>query len=268
MKEIDSIIEFRNIQLEILCSFDVFCREHNIKYSLAYGSLIGVIRHRGFIPWDDDIDLYMTRNEYIKLIETFPQYLNKKYKIACLERDEKWNRAYAKIYDCRTILIEQVRNNVGIGVGIDVFPLDEIPSEETLRRSYLKKMHRLRSFYTLKSLKLSRRRPLLKNIIIVVSRLLTWPISYRYLAEFISARAQQFNGTNTGYLFDNAEGYYSSSPFLMSHFDEYIDMPFEGHFFMVMSGWHDVLTKTFGNYMQLPPEEEQIPHHCFKAFRQ
>lgn len=266
MKEIEPFYEYRNIQLNILLALDSFCRENRINYSLAYGSLIGVVRHKGFIPWDDDIDLYMLRPEYNKLINLLPEILDGKYKLACLEKDNKWNRAYSKFYDIRTIIKEQVNNNTGIGVGIDIFPLDEIPGDINEYQPFLKKMGFLKSFYTIKSLKLSKKRSFLNNSIIVLSKLLTWPFSFRNIAEYISAKAQRYNGKKTGFFSDNSEGYASTKPFLASDFDEYIHMPFEDHEFMVMKGWYDVLSKSFGNYMELPPIEERIAHHSFVAY--
>ena len=72
MRKIETVEELKKIQLEIFLSFHQFCTEHNIKYSLAAGSLIGAVRHKGFIPWDDDIDVYLTREEYKKLISLYP----------------------------------------------------------------------------------------------------------------------------------------------------------------------------------------------------
>lgn len=266
MKEIEPFYEYRNIQLNILLALDSFCREKGINYSLAYGSLIGVVRHTGFIPWDDDIDLYMLRPEYNKLINLLPEILDGKYKLACLEKDNKWNRAYAKMHDIRTLIEESVNNNTGIGVGIDIFPVDEIPGEESLYKPYLKYMNMLKSYYTLKSLQLRLSRGVLKNLMIILSKIFTFPITYRRLAEFISKKAQKYNGKGTGFYADNAEGYSSTDPFLASDFEKYIDLPFEGYPIMVMQGWNDVLTKSFGDYMTLPKEELRVPHHSFSAY--
>lgn len=266
MKEIEPFYEFRNIQLQILLAFDSFCRANDIKYSLAYGTLIGVVRHKGFIPWDDDIDVFLTRPEYERLIALFPDSLNKKYKLACLERYDKWNRAYAKMYDTRTLIKESVKNNTGIGVGIDLFPIDEIPGDEKTYIPYLRKMGFLKSFYILKSLRVNPSRSLIKNMIIIFSIFVTWPFSYRSIALYISKLSQKYNGRKTGYLSDNVDGYSSTHPFLASDFEDYTEMSFENHHFMVMKGWHDVLTKIYGDYMILPPSEKQVSHHLFKAY--
>ena len=266
MKEITSVEEFKAIQLQILKDLDAFVRNNNIYYSLAYGSLIGVIRHHGFIPWDDDIDIYMERAHYQHLIDLLPNNYLGKYEMACLEKNAAWNRPYAKLFDMRTLLIESVSNNTGIGVGIDIFPVDEIPGESKEFRQYNREMFLLRNIYTLKSLKWMINRPFYKNVLVLLSKAILFPFKYRSMAMDISKKAQKYNGADTGFLADNVAGYASTKPFLKESFSEYINMTFEGFPVMVIKGWHDVLTKTFGAYMQLPPEEKRVTHHAFEAW--
>ena len=94
--------QVKSIQLDVLSAIHRFCCENDIRYSLACGTLLGARRHGGYIPWDDDIDIYMLRADYDKLMSTFPAEYLGFCKIVSLERDARWDRAYAKGYHCGT----------------------------------------------------------------------------------------------------------------------------------------------------------------------
>ena len=104
--------ELKMIQMDVLSAIHHFCLEHEIKYSLGCGSMLGCARHKGYIPWDDDIDIYMLREDYNKLIREFPDIYEEHYKFVTLERDEKWQRAYGKAYDSTTIIKEETTNHI------------------------------------------------------------------------------------------------------------------------------------------------------------
>lgn len=103
--------ELKELQLEVLSSIHRFCKAKKIKYSLGCGTMLGCARHGGYIPWDDDIDIYLLRKDYNRLLKEFPEVFEGKYKLLSLERDSKWNRAYAKAYDNRTIFHERALSN-------------------------------------------------------------------------------------------------------------------------------------------------------------
>ena len=247
MTPISSVEEFKQIQIDILLAIDKFCNEHNIKYSLACGTLLGAIRHKGFIPWDDDIDIYLLREDYNKLITAFPAILDGKYSLNSLERNPLWNRPYAKAFDTRTIEIEAVKNNVpNMGIGIDVFPIDDVPDDEAEWRQYDKRRRFLQNCYTLKTLAWRKERSLSKNLFAVCAGVLLSPWSFRKLAEIIDRYCQKHNGK--GYM------------------EQVVDIPFEQYTFKAMTGYDDYLTSTYGDYMQLPPKEKQVSHHVFEAY--
>ena len=173
-KKIATEEEIKEILLDILLTFHRFCEEHDIRYSLDYGTLLGAIRHKGYIPWDDDIDVCMLRSEYEKLEHEFPKVMGNKYSFYTLNREKKWNRPYGKFYNTRTIENAKANNNVGIGIGIDVFPIDDVPDNpydfETFRKRRLLLVHA----GTIKSIVWSKKRPLLKNLF--VCSLLIFPL--------------------------------------------------------------------------------------------
>jgi len=268
MRKIESIDELKKIQLNILLSFHQFCTENNIKYSLAAGTLIGAIRHKGFIPWDDDIDVYLMRNEYNKLISLYPDVYQNNYSLITIEREEKWHRSFGKLYDNRTIEIENTRNRYeGIGIGIDVFPIDEVPDDMSEWERYEKKRRFLRNMMSLKALKYSKSRSLSKNLLIIVGQLLLCPFSFACLAKKMDKHAQLHNGKGYIHVYENCLGVYNSRhPWLKEDIEEVMDANFEGNIVKIMQGYDDYLKTVYGDYMKLPPKEKQVTHHSFKAY--
>ena len=117
-----NVEELKHIQLDMLSDIAEFCEQNNIKYFLAYGTLIGAIRHKGYIPWDDDIDICMPRPDYDKFLSLY----NKKdsaYKAVAFELDENYKLPFAKVNDTRTVMWETMYDQDVFGVYIDVFPL-------------------------------------------------------------------------------------------------------------------------------------------------
>ena len=125
-----SLDEIKNSELLILDDIDRVCRKNNIKYSLAFGTLIGAVRHKGFIPWDDDIDIVMTRDNYDKFIHTYINEKNENYSILNHEFDKNYYHQFTKVVDNRTTINnDNLREIKNMGVWVDVFPVDKISSK-------------------------------------------------------------------------------------------------------------------------------------------
>lgn len=258
--------EYKEVILNILLKVHKFCKENNISYSLSCGTLLGAVRHKGFIPWDDDIDIQLLRDDYNKLIQLFPQEYED-ISLVSLERDSKWDRAYAKAYNSTTIEVEALNSKKRVGVGIDVVPIDKVPDSNNDWLKYNKKRLLLQKIYSLKSLKFRKDRSLGKNFVLALSRIVLFPFSLRFLAMLIDKMAKKFNNQNTSFLFENCQGIGKRrNRFLLKDFEGYIDMEFEGHYLKAPQGYDDYLTQTYGNYMQLPPKNQQVPHHSFEAY--
>lgn len=263
MREIQ-IDELKTIQLDILASIDEFCRNHSINYSMACGTLLGAIRHKGYIPWDDDIDIYLLREDYKRLIREFPSEY-KHIKIASLERDSKWDRAYAQAYDDRTLLQSEARG-YAVGVGIDVYPIDTVPQKESDWLKFNKKRRFFQHLYVLKYLKVHLHRSLLKNLLILVSHIILLPFTQRNIGRFLDKYAQKYNGIDSEYVFECCQGMIQKRPFMRSCMCEFIDVPFEDRKFMSMKNYDSYLSNGYGDYMKLPPVEKRVANHSFKAY--
>lgn len=129
-EEITDLEDVQNLQLGIIDKMDSFCLENNIRYFLAYGTLIGAIRHEGFIPWDDDIDVWMLRPDYDRFLEVFPAWAEKNgLFLNSPSTARRYNRVFSKVCDSRTILVEtDRRNEFEEGAFVDVFPVDGLPA--------------------------------------------------------------------------------------------------------------------------------------------
>lgn len=258
--------EFKEISLDVLCAVHEFCEENKIKYSLACGTLIGAIRHKGFIPWDDDIDIYMVRDDYNRFISIFPLLYKEKCSLISLERSSQWNCAFAKVFDSRTIMIEDKRTDIeGLGIGIDVFPIDQAPNDEVAWCQYERKRKILRGLYEMKELRWRKTRSFAKNIFVEFCSLLLLPFSARFWAQRMESFGQKFNGQSTDYYAENCYGM-PNNRFPKSDFSHTIDWPFEDKNFKIMVGYDDYLRRFYGDYMQLPPLDKQISHHHYVAY--
>ena len=122
MKEL-TLPELKEIEFDILKVFDAFCKEHNIKYFLAYGTLLGAIRYKKFIPWDDDVDVLVPREDYDRILTLFQD--DDRYNLFAYEKNQDYRFPFAKLCDMTTRKVEfNLDNGVELGVDMDIFPLD------------------------------------------------------------------------------------------------------------------------------------------------
>lgn len=255
--------ELKAIQLTILKSIDQFCQENGIKYSLAFGTLLGAVRHGGYIPWDDDIDIMMPREDYEKFIKF---YNSNRYKVMSFPKDKRYIIPYAKVIDSYTILKENTTLNLEIGVNIDVFPIDKCPSykEEFL---WYKRKWILNNIYAVRKLVLDRKRSVLKNCIIILTRILTFPISLKNLCCLIQKMALKYKNTDNGRMAVLATADTKQKWMIPANiFKKYKRIIFENSEFWAIEDTDTYLKATYGDYMSLPPEQERITHHDFIAY--
>ena len=264
MKEL-TIDEAKKIELEILLFFDKFCKENNKQYFLAGGTLIGAVRHKGFIPWDDDIDTFMTREDYTWMIENFNKMnSNGRYKLISPYSQEA-KHSFVKIIDTQTIKCEKniAYKNDCLGVDIDIFPLDGQPHSE---KEYSKWYKKLRTIYMLHNYCLVDTAGKIKRIIAVpVIRLLTGGrINLLKRAEKLHKKYPYESAKYVGSIesaFNPPEDRYKKE-----WFEKSIAAEFEGYQFQIPIGYEEVLRQRFGDYMELPPPEQQKTHHSNKMY--
>lgn len=265
MRKIDNH-ELRDIQLNILQAVDHFCRKNNIRYSLACGTMLGAIRHGGYIPWDDDIDIYMPRADFERFEILFPYQYDKYYDLGSLKRDEEWCLPFGKVYDNRTIVYEKRSKAKTPGVCIDVFPIDEVSDDE----EEFKKFNRKRKTYILNlrhsQMCFSDLNSFVKNCGVALYAIRFLFSSPRKLAEKGDRFAQIYNGKGNHRLFETSMGMTVKEPFEKELFDDITDISFENQLFLGFKNYDTYLTHTFGDYMKLPPMEKRVSEHTIDAY--
>lgn len=265
MKNSINIDELKVIQLDILDNIHTFCKNNNIVYSIACGTAIGAVRHKGYIPWDDDIDIYMLRADYNKFIKSFPE-INDVYSVASLERNVFWDRPYAKAYDTRTILIENDDETEHIGIGIDIFPIDKVPENRFVFMLYHNSRKIFQFLFALISANIDNKRGKIKNSIIRILRLIIKTLSKRRYAQFLQFYSQIFNGSSSKFVYENCQGLSLLNSFRKDIFNNLVDVSFENHSYKLFAEYDEYLKSQYGDYMQLPPVEKRVTTHTFTAF--
>ncbi len=255
--------EIKTIQLDILQSIHEFCQERNVRYSLAFGTLLGAIRHKGYIPWDDDLDIMMPRPDYERFVKEYqgnhPHYVIQTYK-----NDESYFLSLAKVYDNRT---EQIIFPTKTGVFVDIFPIDGLPDTENEAKQYIDKYCKLifhDILYTCKNNAYRSGSKLFNSIKYIVKRIL-YPSRQRGI-EKLDALINSWPyeaSSYAGYAIveTGMKGYMKKAVF-----EDYVLVPFEGKEYYAIADYDTFLRKRYGDYMQLPPVEERVPGHAAPVY--
>lgn len=253
MNEVDKIYATPQIQiiqdvlLEIMTYLDAFCRKYNIKYSLGYGSLIGAIRHKGFIPWDDDIDIIVDRNNHNKMMSAIEQHGLGDY----IFIKDLWIPRVAK---------EIELNGQRRHVWIDILTFDNKPDNFLSAKFKLIMIIMLQGMIK-KSVNRSNSLPsrVVSYCLVYLGKL--FPLStkqgwYERISQIGNSTVAKYMKPYHGEFVDLINEEHKTE-----FFNEYIDVEFEGRQFMIIRDYDVLLRETFGDYMQLPPEDQRYPKH-------
>lgn len=266
MREL-TIDEIKKRQLNMLSWIDALCRKESIDYSIAYGTMIGAVRHGGYIPWDDDVDLFMTRENLNKFLRSFDELKSSDY------HRLNWENNYfnfVKIIDSATTVEEDNDYNLrNYGVWLDIFPVDYLPDPKSDRaKKQYKKMSRLFKLSQIRGMHFRhfKRLHFPKNIVWAAVRLILGVFPLGYFGRRVDETYLEYNASPTEFM-----GYLPQCPiekntFPANYFDEYIDMNFDGIIVRCLKKYDDLLKGYYGDYMQPPPEGERKSGHNYRAF--
>lgn len=235
--------------------------DNNINYFLVGGTLLGAVRHGGFIPWDDDIDIGMMREDYDKLLLNWEKISPKNFRLESQNIDDNYPYFFAKIYDKNTTLIEDTKKEIKKGVFIDIFPFDEISDDPKQSKKEIKKVERLREIYNVRTGYYNKSRDSIL-ISLVVRPLLILLYTNKRIKKKIMKIVNKNKGTNTCAAFFGAwieKDIYKKAWILDTRY-----MYFENIYCKVPNKYKEVLRKTYGDYMEIPGEEDRKSHHNYK----
>ena len=260
--------EIKEVELNILIDFSEFCEKNNLRYYLTYGTLLGAVRHKGFIPWDDDIDVNMPRDDYDKL-QTLLK--NNNYKIndhIILKTPESKNYQYqfCKIIDNRTIVYEKnIKNKYQTSIWIDIFPLDNIPENTKKQKHFISTLIRKRKHYFYTFEKSFNGKSLIGKIKYTIVKIIMTPVCKLINQKCrIAKLATKYKNLETDLIFFSLNGDAYKTIFNKNVLEQ-TDLLFENRKFKTFKNYDKVLTQLFGNYMELPPVEQRISH-SFEAY--
>ena len=259
--------KIKSIIIDILIDVKSFIDENNLKYSLYYGTLIGAVRHKGYIPWDVDMDIVMPRPDYEYFIDNYiPK--NKNIKMYDEKHCNFYHFAWAKVCDNRTICDEHYRGykNNPYGIYFDIFPIDGINLN---KRSFLKnkKAQYLMMFSCLARLKPSSFFPIHYNIGLCFSTILFgWSINSIKLRDKLISLCTEVNYNETNDLIILANGPAKFTPIKKQWIEETIDVDFEGITCKISKHYDIILKEIYGDYMTLPPIEKRKDNHTFNNY--
>lgn len=257
--------EVKNLQLEVLQAIHSFCDSRKIPYSMACGTMLGAVRHKGYIPWDDDIDIYLLRDDYKRLVSEFPEKYEGRFELISLERNQKWDRPYAKAFDNCTHVQENAYCSVQIGVGIDIYPIDDVPDDEEEWKRYDKRRRLIQKALSIKRMRYTKGRGLRKNLLMFVLKIPVLFVSRRHFAEYIGSYSQKNNNKGYNSVFECVQGLLQKNKFCKKEFQSLSLYAFEDREFYGFSDYDSYLRCGYGDYMQLPPLEKRVIHHDYIA---
>ncbi len=253
--------EIKQIELNILKDFDVFCQQHGLRYYLAGGTILGAIRHKGFIPWDDDIDVCMPRKDYLDFVDCFDGY--NKYLEVKSNLKRNFSAPFSKIVDIRTkIDSKYIKNDTNTNLWIDIFPVDGLPEKWNEVKSIYRQCTCYRKGLLLADAKLGEGSTLFRKY----SKYLLKPLAQIYgkqrCIDKIEKIAAQYPYEESQYVGIVTWGLYGAGErMLKAEFEKAVEVEFEGHKFPAFSCWDSYLTGLYGDYMQLPPVEKRKTHN-------
>lgn len=269
MKKIENE-ELKKTQYDILLYIKEICEKNNISYFIGYGTLLGAVRHGGFIPWDDDIDVILLREEYEKFVQIMKKEKHDYYRFCDMRNMERCHLPYGIMEDTRTGVYHErfapdlMRNE---GVSVDIFPFDDLPNE----RSEIEKIVRHQKFWkALNNLRITIKFPesdsIIKKILKCLGKLSVLIIGKRCIYSNVNKIVnKQFEkkGEMVGDLMCNP-GLHTCFP--KEIFSESIDMLFENDYFKAPKDYKKFLEICYGDYMTLPPKEKQKGQHEYIYF--
>lgn len=267
-KEPLSLAEHQAVLLRLLKEFDDYCNRHGLRYFLFAGTLLGAVRHHGFIPWDDDVDVLMPREDYETFIRA--DFIAEDAQVISLHNSQGHYHPfpYCNIADTKTVMTEKIiKHPTGKGVFIDVFPLDGVPDDPKEQARHLRRLIIRQSVFAaaINIADGSGIKRAAKSLIGLAAA----PFDQAKMGDRISKTAQKhrYDDCSKVGCTVHLRGQPEKFIYRKDCFSDYILLDFEDCKVRCPVGYQEVLTTCYGDYMQLPPEDQRIAHHEIEIYR-
>lgn len=249
-----SFDERKKIQLEMLDEVDAFCRANGIRYSIAFGTLLGAVRHKGFIPWDDDVDIMMPLPDLKKFKESFQSENIEYVDVDTNSRFEfEFSRLAYKPTYCRKGIVLKT-----YGICIDLYVMIGIPKDSTSFFNNFVPLSKMRR-QTLTIWRASIRRLPIKTIPF-------FSLIQRKCRDYLFEKSEEYNKAKSYYIIAGPLSIKEKMIYDRDLFASTIKIQFEDRNYMAIADWDYFLRLRYGNYMELPPEDQRVPYHGGKYY--
>lgn len=248
--------------LEMLGWFHGYCHENGLTYYIVGGSMLGAVRHGGFIPWDDDIDVVLPRPDYNRLLSMFTERVDHYLLESPYTGNADYYYTYAKLYDTETTLTEKTRRNCRRGLYIDIFPLDGVGRDKLEMEANFAKIDKLNMFLMTRTCAITRDRIFYKNAAIVLSRLIpSFIVNDRDLVVKVDKLAASFGYDDSLYVANLMGSYRKKEVLKKSIFGKPTKYKFENIVVDGVEYYDEFLTNIYGDWKKIPPKEKQKTGH-------
>lgn len=260
MKQLTDL-EQRQIRFELLCYFDEMCRKNNIHYSLTGGTLLGAVRHKGFIPWDDDVDVFLTRPEFEKLDAIFPD--DQRFIWQSRNKKPKYEYVFGRLIDTKTVILDAGgMPSEGNGIFLDVCVVDGVPDQVLLRKWHIFLMKLIYKGRRSVIYDISQTEYFEKGIVTRLAKTFIRKATSLEFWQCLMEREMKRYPFERGEFVGNFTSQYGGRELMhRSSWDSYVELEFEGRKFEACIGWNEYLKNIYGDYMQFPPEDKRKGHH-------
>lgn len=238
--------------LRIMDEIDRLCQRNGLRYILDGGTLLGAVRHKGFIPWDDDMDILMPRDDYMRFIQLAKEQLPAGYTFQCIESTKYYPYNFGKVRATETIFREQSTGHLPInhGIYVDIFPMDYVDTSKPRRLNYVLRWvshYTMLRYQKLKILDKKRYRFAYLIPLSIINKRITALMEYRLKKQGDTVAKLCHQGPN-------------KPPVSVSLFDDTLLAPFEDKMFRIPKAYDQYLTERFGDYMTPPPLDKRDNH--------
>lgn len=264
-KKIDDEVlkKLHEVEMEILDEIDRICIENGLNYFLMGGSMLGAVRHKGFIPWDDDIDIAMPRKDYDKFIKICRTKLDQKYYLHCFETDKQYYLPFAKIRKNNTIFLEKAIEKLEThhGIFVDIFPFENAKKADSFFQKIQAILVRTITETMFYKKKIIKKESCRHTFVVSIFNMFSGPFLMK-LQRMLMRLNRNDCADYLVALSGSCEYRRATSP--KSVFLPTKPIQFENRVYQGMNNPDEYLKSVFGDYMKLPPEEERVNHNAIK----